>query len=124
MKSAVNNLEIYREAIEIGESIWSMVCPWEMFAKDTVGKQIVRSADSIAANLSEGYGRYHFKENQKFCYYSRGSAEETQTWLEKAARRELVERESAKALYDRIENFKKRLNAYIRTIGSSSTSSC
>jgi four helix bundle protein len=123
MKSTVNNLEIYRKAMEIGEAIWTMVHAWDFFAKDTVGKQIVRSADSIAANLADGYGRYHFKENQKFCYYSRGSAEETQTWLEKAARRELVDREFARTLYDRIENYKKRLNAYIRTIGSSESSS-
>jgi four helix bundle protein len=123
MKSSVNDLEIYREAMEIGEEIWLIVLGWDFFAKDTIGKQVVRSADSIAANLSEGYGRFHFKENQKFCYYSRGSAEETQTWIEKAARRNLVERETARLLYDRLETYKKRLNAYIRTIGSSDTSS-
>lgn len=123
MKSAVNDLEIYREAMEIGEEVWAIVHQWDFFSKDTLGKQIVRSADSMAANLAEGYGRYHFKENQKFCYYSRGSAEETQTWIEKAARRDLVERESARLLYDRVENYKKRLNAYIRTIGSSDASS-
>ncbi len=117
MKSAVNDLEIYREAMEIGEVVWTMVHGWDFFAKDTIAKQMVRSADSIAANLAEGYGRYHFKENQKFCYYSRGSAEETQTWLEKAARRNLIEREPARTLYDRVESYKKRLNAYIRSIG-------
>ncbi len=93
MKSAVNDLEIYRESMEIGEVIWSMVQSWDFFAKDTVGKQLVRSA------------------------------EETQTWLEKAARRDLIDREVARALYERIENYKKRLNAYIRTIGASDASS-
>lgn len=106
----------------IGESVWTMVRQWDYFAKDRVAKQIVRSADSIAANLAEGYGRYHFKENQKFCYYSRGSAEETQTWVEKAVHRELIERESARKLYDQIENYKKRLNAYIRSIGNTEAS--
>jgi len=123
MKSALNDLEIYREAMEIGEEIWSIVTNWDFFAKDTIGKQIVRAADSVAANLAEGYGRFHFKENQKFCYYSRGSAEETQTWLEKAARRNLVERESARSIYDRIETLKKRINAYIHSIGRDASSS-
>jgi four helix bundle protein len=108
--------------MEIGEEIWSMVRPWDFFAKDTVGKQIIRSAGSIAANLSEGYGRYHFKENQKFCYYARGSAEETQTWIEKAVRRDLFEREPAKSLYDRLETLKKRINAYIHSIGRDTSS--
>jgi four helix bundle protein len=124
MKSAINDLEIYREAMEIGEEVWCVVLNWDFFAKDTLGKQIVRSGDSIAANLAEGYGRYHFKENQKFCYYSRGSAEETQKWIEKAARRGLVERETARMLYDRVETYKKRLNAYIRSIGPADSSSC
>jgi four helix bundle protein len=117
MKSTINDLEIYREAMEVGEEVWTVVLSWGFFAKDTVGKQIVRSCDSIAANLAEGYGRFHFKENQKFCYYARGSTEETQTWIEKAARRELMERELARNLYERLETLKKRINAYINSIG-------
>ncbi len=121
MKSALNDLEIYREAMELGEEIWAAVGVWDYFAKDTIGKQIVRSGDSIAANLAEGYGRYHYKENQKFCYYSRGSLEETQTWLEKAARRDLISRDIARGLYDRLETLKKRINAYIRSVGRESS---
>ncbi len=70
MNTSVNDLEIYRESMRIGEVVWEFVAGWPYFAKDTVGKQLVRAADSMAANLAEGYGRYHFKENQKFCYYS------------------------------------------------------
>jgi four helix bundle protein len=123
MRSSLQNLEIYKEAMDIGESVWKLVLQWDHFSKDTIAKQVVRSADSIAANLSEGYGRYHYKENQKFCYYSRGSAEETQTWIEKSVRRDLVDRDTARNLYDQIENYKKRLNAYIRSIGNPPPSS-
>jgi four helix bundle protein len=37
------------------------VIKWDYFLKDTIGKQLVKAADSVAANLSEGFGRYHFK---------------------------------------------------------------
>lgn len=121
MRSSLQNLEIYQEAMSIGEDVWALTSKWDRFAKDTIARQVVRSADSIAANLAEGYGRYHFKENQKFCYYSRGSAEETQTWIEKSVHRELIEREPARTLYDKIENYKKRLNAYISSIGTASS---
>lgn len=117
MSNSINDLEIYREAMRIGEVVWDLVADWSFFAKDTVGKQVVRSADSIVANLSEGYGRYHYKENQKFCYYSRGSAQETQTWIEKGVRRDLIPEETARVLYRDLDTFKKRLNAYIRSIG-------
>ena len=124
MKSALNDLEIYREAMEIGEEVWTLVRTWDFFAKDTMGKQLVRASDSIAANLAEGYGRFHFKENQKFCYYARGSTEESQTWIEKAARRGLIERDIARSLYERLEILKKRTNAYIQSIGRSQSTSC
>lgn len=58
--------------MELGENIWKIVTNWKYFEKDTIGKQLVKAVDSVAANISEGYGRYHFKENINFCYYSRG----------------------------------------------------
>jgi len=117
MSSSLNDLEIYREAMRLGELAWDCVVKWDYLGKDTVGKQFIRSADSIAANISEGHGRFHFKENQKFCYYSRGSLTETQTWLEKAARRKLIEEDQAREIYSDLETLKKRLNAYTKSIG-------
>ncbi len=113
----INDLEIYREAMDIGEEVWSLVHKWESFAKNTLGNQLVRSADSISANIAEGYGRYHYKENQKFCYYSRGSLEETQGHIEKGVRRNLIPKEQGKELYTQLETLKKRLSKYIGSIG-------
>ncbi|MFC4992178.1 four helix bundle protein [Rubritalea tangerina] len=115
---SINDLEIYREAMSLGEEIWLLVSKWGYFEKDALGKQLTRSVDSIAANISEGYGRYHYKENQKFCYYSRGSLLETQTWIEKAVHRNLIEAEKGRELYSQLERLKKRLNTYIKSIGS------
>ncbi len=53
----LDDLEIYKLSIELADEIWAIVIKWDFFAKDTVGKQIVRSSDSIAANIAEGYGR-------------------------------------------------------------------
>ena len=117
MSQSINDLEIYREAMSLGEEIWSLVLAWDYLAKDTLGKQLIRSADSIAANISEGFGRYHFKENQKFCFYSRGSLLETQTWIEKAVHRNLIEKEKGRVLYVQLEQLKRRLNSYISSIG-------
>lgn len=51
------------------------------FAKDPIGKQIVRSADSIGANIAEGLGRGSFQDNRRFIKIARGSLNETQHWL-------------------------------------------
>ncbi|MEO5947988.1 MAG: four helix bundle protein [Chitinophagaceae bacterium] len=80
----LEDLEVYKVAMEIGEIVWKVVDRWEYFSKKTLGAQYVDAADSIALNISEGYGRFHFKENKNFCYYSRGSAKETLTVSVKA----------------------------------------
>lgn len=58
----LEELEIYQLSMEIGEKVWEIVNAWDYFAKDTIGKQLIRSTDSIAANISEGFGRYHYKD--------------------------------------------------------------
>ncbi|MEZ4702406.1 MAG: four helix bundle protein, partial [Rhodothermales bacterium] len=107
------DLIVYQRAMELAETIWNLVISWPPFMKDTIGKQWIRAADSIAANLSEGFGRYHFRENRQFCYYARGSLQETATWLQKAIHRKLVEPEQGDALARCITSLGKQLNQYI-----------
>jgi four helix bundle protein len=52
-----------------------------------VGYQIIQASDSLAANIAEGYDRYTPADREKFYLYSRGSLEETQSWLRKLIRR-------------------------------------
>ena len=114
----LEDLEVYRLAMAIGERVWAEVAKWDVFAKDTVGKQLVRAADSVAANLSEGFGRFHFKENKQYGYYARGSLFETRTWLAKAASRSLISQESQAAFERDLNQLGKMLNAYIKSIGT------
>ena len=66
MKSKIHDLGIYSLSMELGEEIWKIVLAWDFFARDTVGKQWVRAIDSVASNISEGYGRYSYIEMRKF----------------------------------------------------------
>src|SRR5919201_5463318 len=38
-----------------------------------LGDQLLRAARSTTANIAEGYGRFHYLDNAKFCSNSRGS---------------------------------------------------
>ena len=42
-----------------------------------LASQILRSARSTTANIAEGYGRFHYLDNAKFCSNARGSCYET-----------------------------------------------
>lgn len=114
---SLDDLKIYNRAMEIGEKVWLDVNGWNYFEKDTIGKQLVRAVDSIAANLSEGYGRYHYKEERNFSYYSRGSLYETKTWLTKARNRKMITEEKFQEYSSSLTILAKMLNNYIKTIG-------
>lgn len=120
-KLRLEELKVYNQAMKIGEEIWGIVIKWDYFAKDTMGKQLVRAIDSVAANLSEGFGRYHYRESKNFAYYSRGSLYETKTWLTKAKNRKYITEEDFKKFASAIDTIGKMLNNYIKSIGRSST---
>ncbi|HSH51446.1 MAG TPA: four helix bundle protein [Bacteroidales bacterium] len=110
MVKKIDDLEVYNEANELADKIWDIVSNWDFFAKDTIGKQIVKSADSIAANISEGYGRFFYKENLQFCYYGRGSLFETKTWIEKSYKRKLIPDDNYEELVKRVSSVQGKLN--------------
>jgi len=113
----LEDLQVYNLSMDMADKIWDIVFSWDYFCKDTIGKQLVRASDSIAANLSEGFGRYHYKENKNFSYYSRGSLFETKTWLTKAHKRRLISSEDFQLLSKSVDDIGIKLNNYIKTIG-------
>jgi len=118
----LEELEVYRVAMQIGDIVWNIVTKWEYFEKKTLGAQFVDAADSIALNISEGYGRFHYKENKNFCYYSRGSAKEALTAARKARSRDLISEEDFKLLNDKLELFFRLIYGYINSIGTTDSS--
>lgn len=110
------DLIIYRKALEFSNKIWDIVKQWDYFTKITIGVQLTKAADSISSNIAEGYGRFHFKENLNFCYYSRGSFEEVKDWLRKSYARNLINESEKKYIDEFVSRFPKQLNAYINYI--------
>jgi four helix bundle protein len=113
----LEDLNIYQISIDIGEKIWNVTLKWDYLSIDTVGKQLVKAVDSVAANISEGFGRYHFKDRKNFCYYARGSLFETKTWLIKAYNRNLLPENEFNTFLNEIEILGVKLNNYINSIG-------
>lgn len=116
----LDDLEIYRTSMEIADDIWFSVLEWDKLARYSMGQQIIRSADSIAANISEGFGRYHFKDRKNFMYYARGSHSETKTWLTKARNREIITSEFYRAEMQKLERLGIKLNNYIKVLDKQS----
>ena len=117
MKTNFENLRIYKLAEDLADSIWTIVLQWDRLAQDTMGKQIVRAADSIGANIAEGTGRGSFQDNKRFARMARGSLNETQHFLRRAFRRKLLRPVDVKQLKPLVDNLAPQLNSYIKSIG-------
>ena len=117
----LEDLDIYNLSQKFSDRIWFIVMQWDKFAQFGFGKQITNSADSISANIAEGYGRYFIKENLNFCFYSRGSVLETKNWLVKASSRNLITNEEYGSLISELEIIHKKLNGYIKVLKANLT---
>jgi four helix bundle protein len=110
-------LEVYRLAERLANEIWDATNNWHPFAKETVGRQLVRAADSVGANIAEGAGRGTFQDNRRFVRIARGSLNEVQHWLRLSYQRQLLNDEQVQRLRPIIEELGPRLNAYLKSIG-------
>ena len=110
----IYELDVYKLAETLSDLIWYAFDDWSDKVKKTIGYQIIKSADSIAANLAEGYGRYTPAERKRFYYYSRGSFEETKAWLRKLIRRKIISGKATQKYTVIIDELGPKLNAFIR----------
>jgi len=112
-------LRLYKLSERLADEIWKAVNTWEPFAKNTIGQQIVRWADSVGANIAEGVGRGSYQDNKRFVKIARGSLYETQHWLRRAYTRNLLTVEQVNIFTAIINHLAPQLNSYLQSIGSS-----
>jgi four helix bundle protein len=110
------NLRVYQLAELLEDAIWDIVMPWQIFARDTLGKQLVRCADSIGANIAEGSGRGSVLDNRRFVRMARGSLYETKHWLRRAYKRNLLTSQQTDSLKQTIDELTRTLNRYLRSL--------
>ncbi len=115
-KPLFTNLEVFQLAEKLADEVWQVVLEWPRFEKDTIGKQLVESADSIGANISEGAGRGSILDNRRFVRIARGSLNETQYWLRRAFRRGLLREQQVAILKGQLDELGPRLNAYLNSL--------
>ena len=115
-------LRVYRLSEDLADQIWDIVLAWDGFARDTVGKQRVRAADSVGANIAEGTGRGTYPDNRRFVRTARGSLNETQHFLRRAFRRGLLTPKQIETLKPLVSNLAPQLNSYLKSIGPSHSS--
>ena len=111
---------MYQLSEQLADRIWEIVLGWDTFARDTVGKQLVKAVDSVGANIAEGTGRGTFADNRRFVKIARGSLNETKHWLRRAFKRRLLSAKQINTVKPIIDELAPKLNAYLNSIGRQS----
>ena len=116
MAATFENLRILQESEAIADALWKHVTRWDEFARDVVGKQLARAADSVGANIAESFGRFNFGEKLQFLYYSRGSLFETKYWLNRACTRNLMTSTETQSYASQLTELARGLNTFASSL--------
>jgi four helix bundle protein len=90
MAQGFRDLEAYRRAAALASDVFEVSARWDSYAQWSVGIQLVRAADSVAANIAEATGRWHTADRRRLLFIARGSLNETEHWLLVAEERGLL----------------------------------
>jgi four helix bundle protein len=103
-------------AEQLSDLAWAAIKKWQHLEKDTIGKQLVRSSDSVGANIAEGTGRGSKKDNMRFAKIARGSLFEVKHWLRRAYKQELLSDSEVNQFQETLEILTPKISAYINSL--------
>lgn len=110
----LNRLKVWVRAKDFALTIYKRVLP--LLPADerwNLNQQLRRSSLSISANIAEGYGRFYYQDNVRFCYNARGSLEEVLSHLTFAHEAGFLSEDLYRELINESDEIDKMLNGYI-----------
>ena len=110
----LERLDVWVKAREFAFIVHKEVLPlFPPEEKWAMAQQIQRSTQSIPANIAEGYGRYYYQHNVRFCYIARGSLNETLSHLVLARDLAYISESLFTLLVRESESLVRLINGYI-----------
>jgi len=113
-----DDLQIYQLALDLAEWVYDITIVFPQDEKYNVTSQLRKAVTSIGANLAEGYGRFHYKENIQFCRNARGSLSETKHFMIFSKRRGYIMQETLEEFLIKYKDLQVKINNYIKSIGN------
>jgi four helix bundle protein len=113
MSNSFEELIVYQKARTFRRDISLLVKTFPPEERFRLTDQLIRSSRSVAAQLAEGHGRFHYQENIQYCRISRGSLEETHEHLSVALDVGYIDEIQFENLLTQKTEILKILNGYI-----------
>ena len=76
-KYRLDDFELYKQARRFRRKVYKFIKQLPPGERYSLSPQMKRAIISVTNNIAEGHGRWHYKENERFCRIARGSTEET-----------------------------------------------
>ena len=121
MGYSFRDLNIWKKAHDLAIKIYKMTASFPVSEKYGLTDQIRRSAVSVAANIAEAHGRYHYADKCRVLYQSRGECEETQSHLSIAFGLGYIKQGELDVLDKEYEGLGVGINSYILSLKSDKT---
>jgi len=110
----LETLQVWKRSVDFAVLVHQEIIPLlPNEEKWALASQMRRAAQSISANIAEGYGRYGYQDNIRFCYMARGSLTETYSHLTIAYKLDYLEQQIYKQFTDELDELRKMLHGYI-----------
>ena len=110
MSLPYEDLVAYAESAALADELHQLIRLWPREERWDLGRQLIRAADSVGANIAEAYGRWRPDDKKRLLLIARGSYFETHHWLARARKRGLLEADYS----DRLDEIGRALNGLIR----------
>ncbi len=112
----LESLEVYRMALTLSALAWDIYKHLPRELRYTTGSQLLEAADSVGANIAEGFGRYHYRDSLKFYYNARGSLLEFKHWANLVRQRNLLDAAALQTADTTVDSMGRKLNSFINSL--------
>lgn len=107
------DLDVWQNARRYKNSIYELIKSFPSTEKYRLEDQLIRAVRSIGSNISEGYGRYTYKDQLHFCIQARGSLFEVINHCLDAYDCKYISEETLNQYRQQATELEKMLNGYI-----------
>ncbi|NJN18285.1 MAG: four helix bundle protein [Oscillochloris sp.] len=111
------NLIVWQKAQELAHEVIAVTRKLpQSWANAVIARQIIASATSVGANIAEGHGRYSVGAHRNHLSIAKGSAAESDSWLDLMRREQVLTDEEEARLHKLCVELMKMLTGKIRDL--------
>jgi four helix bundle protein len=118
MANGIENFRVYKLAERIEIFLHKLTAKFPSDEKYRMVDQIRRASNATTSNITEGYGRYSYKEKIRYMHIARGETYEVKQLMIRSHKKGYIKKESLDFIDEKIVELLKGINGYIRFLRS------